>query len=289
MKLLLSLFTACLFILLVPGILVRIPRKGSLLTAAIVHALVFAVVYSAFNRFLFVHVDMFMDTASIDCVVPTTFTGGVTLKAGSILPDGTTLFKSSLFPIGTKLPIIIDKFDDPSSIPAAIPANTASTVEFAIVTNVTFPKGFTTNLPINCPLRSCYEGKIDASQRFLLPVAEFPRHYIIPKGTTFAGTTTRRGQKLPVNLPYVDANGSTGTINAGTLFTQMLTSTADIELPQKMVTLEAIIYPSGYIGRNTTTPGILLSSLERNVTPEDEADMANENTLLYNKSLLSYE
>ena len=40
-----TLFTAALFVILVPGVFLSLPPKGSLLTKAIVHGLVFAVVY----------------------------------------------------------------------------------------------------------------------------------------------------------------------------------------------------------------------------------------------------
>jgi hypothetical protein len=40
-----SIFTIILFVLLTPGVLLRIPPKGSLLTVAIVHGIVFALIY----------------------------------------------------------------------------------------------------------------------------------------------------------------------------------------------------------------------------------------------------
>lgn len=45
MSLLVSLYTAILFFVLVPGVLLSIPRKGSKLVVAAVHALVFGLVY----------------------------------------------------------------------------------------------------------------------------------------------------------------------------------------------------------------------------------------------------
>ena len=45
MELFMSLFVAALFVVLTPGILVSLPPKGSKLTVAIVHGLVFAVLY----------------------------------------------------------------------------------------------------------------------------------------------------------------------------------------------------------------------------------------------------
>ena len=40
-----SLYVALLFVLLTPGVLIKLPPKGSLLTVAIVHGLVFALVF----------------------------------------------------------------------------------------------------------------------------------------------------------------------------------------------------------------------------------------------------
>jgi len=45
MNLMMSLYVALLFVVLTPGLLLRLPPKGSLLMAAIVHGLVFALVY----------------------------------------------------------------------------------------------------------------------------------------------------------------------------------------------------------------------------------------------------
>ena len=45
MNLIMSLYVALLFVVLTPGVLLRLPPKGPLLTAAIVHGLVFALVF----------------------------------------------------------------------------------------------------------------------------------------------------------------------------------------------------------------------------------------------------
>jgi hypothetical protein len=45
MNFVMTLFTALLFVLLVPGVVLSLPPKGSLLTKAVVHGLVFALVY----------------------------------------------------------------------------------------------------------------------------------------------------------------------------------------------------------------------------------------------------
>ena len=45
MSLLVSLYAAILFFVLVPGVLLSIPRRGSKLVVAAVHALVFGIIY----------------------------------------------------------------------------------------------------------------------------------------------------------------------------------------------------------------------------------------------------
>ena len=51
--LIMSLFMALLFVLLTPGVLLRLPPRGPLLTVAIVHGLVFAIVYHFTNKMVF--------------------------------------------------------------------------------------------------------------------------------------------------------------------------------------------------------------------------------------------
>jgi len=50
MSLLVSLYAAILFFVLVPGVLLSIPRRGSKLVVAAVHALVFGLVYHFTNK-----------------------------------------------------------------------------------------------------------------------------------------------------------------------------------------------------------------------------------------------
>ena len=45
MNLIMGLYVALLFVVLTPGVLLRLPPKGPLLTAAIVHGQVFAIVF----------------------------------------------------------------------------------------------------------------------------------------------------------------------------------------------------------------------------------------------------
>lgn len=40
-----SFYVALLFVLLTPGVLIRLPKSSSILTAAIVHSIVFAVIF----------------------------------------------------------------------------------------------------------------------------------------------------------------------------------------------------------------------------------------------------
>ena len=50
MNLAVTLYIALLFVLLTPGVLLRLPIKGSLLTLAIIHGLVFALIYHFTHR-----------------------------------------------------------------------------------------------------------------------------------------------------------------------------------------------------------------------------------------------
>ena len=50
MSLLVSLYAAILFFVLVPGVLLSIPRRGSKLVVAAVHALVFGLIYHFTNK-----------------------------------------------------------------------------------------------------------------------------------------------------------------------------------------------------------------------------------------------
>lgn len=51
MNLSMLLYMAILFVVLVPGLVLRLPSKGSLVFAAIVHALVFVVLYSLITHY----------------------------------------------------------------------------------------------------------------------------------------------------------------------------------------------------------------------------------------------
>ena len=48
-----SLYAAILFVLLTPGLILRIPSKGSLLTASIVHAIVFGVLLYFISKLVY--------------------------------------------------------------------------------------------------------------------------------------------------------------------------------------------------------------------------------------------
>ena len=47
-----SVFVVFLFVLLTPGVLLRLPPRGSLLTAALVHGVVFAIVLYFSHKFV---------------------------------------------------------------------------------------------------------------------------------------------------------------------------------------------------------------------------------------------
>ena len=48
-----SLFMALLFVLLTPGVLVRLPPQSPLLTVAVVHGLIFALVFHLTHKMVF--------------------------------------------------------------------------------------------------------------------------------------------------------------------------------------------------------------------------------------------
>jgi len=52
---LMSLYVALLFIILTPGVLVRIPKRSSLLIAAIVHSIIFAIIYHLTHKYVWNH------------------------------------------------------------------------------------------------------------------------------------------------------------------------------------------------------------------------------------------
>ena len=52
---LMSLYVALLFIILTPGVLVRIPKRSSLLIAAIVHGIIFAIIYHLTHKYIWNH------------------------------------------------------------------------------------------------------------------------------------------------------------------------------------------------------------------------------------------
>lgn len=52
---LMSLYVALLFIILTPGVLVRIPKRSSLLIAAIVHGIIFAIIYHLTHNYVWNH------------------------------------------------------------------------------------------------------------------------------------------------------------------------------------------------------------------------------------------
>jgi hypothetical protein len=312
MNLLLTLFTATIFVLLVPGVLFKLPAKGSLFVVALVHGLLFALLYNCIYQYSILEGFALLNqenNAPIDSNTPNTqdnppppgsydFTfpdktgsnpsgkktimpvecvnlkdmGGVTLKTGSIVPDGTTFFSGTFFTGGNVLPTTnINKLDDPLSISTDIPAGTPfPSSGLALANNLTITNGFITTAPIYAPVPSCYIDKINKSERWLRPRPGLPKGYTLPKGTTFAGTTIGQGHILPFDLSYVDANGVTGTIPKDTRFTKMLTSTADISIPQSTVFVQALIYPSGF---DSTNLGTLTKNVDGSFDPNTAYNM----------------
>ena len=52
---LMSLYVALLFIILTPGVLVRIPKRSSLLISAAVHGIIFAIIYHLTHNYIWNH------------------------------------------------------------------------------------------------------------------------------------------------------------------------------------------------------------------------------------------
>ena len=74
MNLVVSLYVALLFVLLTPGILLTLPKGGKKLTVAVVHGLVFAVVYHFTNKMVW-RLSVSMDGFAGDAA-PATMTKG---------------------------------------------------------------------------------------------------------------------------------------------------------------------------------------------------------------------
>ena len=70
-----SLYVALLFVLLTPGVLIKLPPKGSLLTVAIVHGLVFALVFHLTCRAVY--------KMSVEGFIATTVSAGNNTNAGA--------------------------------------------------------------------------------------------------------------------------------------------------------------------------------------------------------------
>jgi hypothetical protein len=52
---LMAIYVALLFVILTPGVLVRLPMRSSLLTSAIVHGIIFAIIYHLTNKYVWNH------------------------------------------------------------------------------------------------------------------------------------------------------------------------------------------------------------------------------------------
>jgi len=280
MNLLMSLFTATLFVLLVPGILFKIPAKGNPLLIAAVHGLLFALIYDVTHKLMYAVSEGYIDKKILDCVTikddlyshaDEEYGYVFTIRPGSILPDGVTFYKGTFFTKGTILPTVdIRPFADSDSITEPILAGTPFPESGVALSNdLTVTRGFTTTTPIYTPPYDCFLSTIQKSQRYIRTYLSLRKYEILPKGTTFAGTTTGKGHILPFDLPYIDVNGTTGTIPKDTRFTQMLTSTADISLPQDAILVQAIIYPTGY---DETSLEELYKNIIRRWTNEEYAN-----------------
>ena len=71
-----TLYSAVLFFVLTPGVFLRIPKKGSLKLVALVHAIVFAIIYYLTCKFVWLHVkhegfesEMKSDSTQLDLTI----------------------------------------------------------------------------------------------------------------------------------------------------------------------------------------------------------------------------
>jgi len=211
-----TLYTALLFVLLVPGLLFELPSKGSPLLVATIHGLLFACIYYYTHRLVseisvsegFTTSTSYLGrvtqptTLSLDSVKTTTTTTDIPLE--TILPAGTTLH------VGTQLlPGFILPFDI-SGTTLTLPTATTS----VLTRSLSAPKtkgtvlaagdSITLAADVNLPADLTVKGGIilaktrlnGATVRYL-----FPPGQLLTAGTVIpAGTTLGVGMRLPVAI-----------------------------------------------------------------------------------------
>lgn len=254
MTLLLSLFTACLFVLLVPGILVRIPRKGPLLTAAIVHGLLFTVIFYIINKCLFhIYINEGFDTSYVGTITePTAITSDMIIKdsaptqripKGSSLPAGATLYTGTQLVSGFKLPFDIIATKLP------LPADTTT-----LPSGVVYKKGdilketITLAADINIP-EDIPETMADIvfaykpTSRGPAPQQVFPPYFGLGKDTVFpTGTILGVGTKLPVDIPLAGGTNHPRDV----ALTRMIILNAPLTIPSEVSEVGGtIVMPPG--------------------------------------------
>ena len=249
MTLLITLFTATLFVLLVPGILIKVPLKSSPLLVAIIHGLLFAAIYYLFHMVLLKsHLGEGFDVSyvgqitpplslSINCVnTDGELLPGATLPAGSTLPAGATLNVGTQLKVGSVFPVNIVPCqmtlpDGTSTISVGYPAGTAFDQTITLAADINIPVDMTTTADI-------VFSKCRANGKTVRMI--FPPNIMLSAGTTIpSGSTLGKGTILPVSIPLED--GTTNPEN--TALPKMTTIRADLIVPSAASTTAVIVMP----------------------------------------------
>lgn len=237
-----TLYTALLFVVLVPGLLFELPSKGSPLLVATIHGLLFACIYYYTHRLVseisvsegFATSTSYLGrvteptTLSLNSVKTTTTTTDIPID--TILPAGTTLHVGTQLLPGFVLPF------DVSGTTLTLPTATTS-VQFRSLsasktkgTVLAAGDSITLAADVNLPLEITTKGGIilaktrsnGATVRFL-----FPPGQTLTAGTVIpAGTTLGVGTRLPVAIVT-----SSSTNPANNPLALLTTISEDIKIP----------------------------------------------------------
>lgn len=254
MTLLLSLFTACLFVLLVPGILVRIPRKGPLLTAAIVHALLFTIIFYTINKcLLHIYINEGFDTSYVGAITePTELTSDMVIKdsvptqripKGSSLPAGATLYTGTQLVAGFKLPfdMVATKLPLPPDT-TTLPPGVVYKKGDILTESITLAADV--NLPEDIPeTMSDIIFAYKPTSRGPAPQQVFPPYFGLGKDTVFpTGTILGVGTTLPIDIPLADGTQHPHDV----ALTRMIILNAPLTIPVEVSeTGGTIVMPPG--------------------------------------------
>lgn len=248
MTLLITLFTATLFVLLVPGILFKIPLKRSPLLVAIIHGLIFAAIYYVLQTVVLkshIHEGFTLYAGqitpplelSMNCVnTDGTLSRGAILPANSTIPIGSTLnvgtqlTKGSVFPVDI-VPCQMTLPNGTSTLSTGYRAGTALDETITLAADINIPTDMTTTADI-------VFSKCRSNGRTVRMI--FPPNLMLSIGTTIPkGSTLGKGTVLPVSIPLED-----GTINPKNVaLPKMTTIDADIIIDTAASTTAVIVMP----------------------------------------------